>query len=204
MVPVYIASLTGAEVFRTGVSGRRLTVFLHSLSFVLGFSIIFILLGSSAGMIGFIINSHLVLIRQIAGGLMVLFGLFMLAATKIPWLNYEKRLNPAAGDTGGYLRSLVIGLLFALAWTPCVGPVLGGILSLALNSGSSWQGGYLLAFYSLGVALPFLAIGLAFDSVLPLLKRLSRYSVYVYIFSGLLLITIGILIILNKMSWFSV
>jgi cytochrome c-type biogenesis protein len=203
IIPVYIASLSGPEIFQSGVGGRRLTVFFHSLGFIVGFSAVFIALGTGAGLIGFSISSHLLLVHRISGILMILFGLFLLAAPKISWLNYEKRLAPSQSITTGYLRSLLLGVLFALAWTPCVGPVLGSILTLAFNSGSGWQGGYLLAFYSLGVGLPFLIIGLLFDSVLPWLKRINRYSAYIYIFSGLLLIATGILILINKLTWFS-
>jgi cytochrome c-type biogenesis protein len=204
MVPVYIASLSGPEILQSGSSKHRLTIFLHSLCFVIGFSIVFIILGTGAGLIGQTINQHFLVVRWIAGSLMILFGLFMLATNWIPWLNFEKRLSPNSGITGGYLRSLMIGILFALAWTPCVGPILGGILTLAMNSESAWRGGLLLAFYSIGLGLPFLIIGLAFDSLRPWLKRISRYSSWFYTISGLLLVAIGILILINKLSWFSI
>lgn len=203
MVPVYLAILCGPEIARTGVAGHRLSVFFHSLSFIIGFSIVFILLGVLVGLIGFSISSHLLLVRYISGSLMILFGLFMLAAPKISWLNFEKRFSPAGNLTTGYLRSLVIGIVFALAWTPCVGPVLGGILALALNSQSVWEGGYLLGFYSLGMALPFLIIGLAFNAMLPWLKKASRYTAYVYILGGIILIAVGVLILLNRLNWYS-
>ena len=203
MIPVYIGSLCGPEIFQSGASGRRLTIFFNSLSFVIGFSLVFIILGIGAGLIGSAISSHLLLIRRISGSLMILFGLFMLAAHRISWLNYEKRVSSSKIVAGGYLRPFIIGCLFALAWTPCVGPVLGGILTLAFNSESAGQGGVLLAFYSLGLGLPFLVIGLIFDSVQPLLKRINRYSNYVYVAGGLLLIAVGILILINKLSWLS-
>jgi cytochrome c-type biogenesis protein len=203
MIPVYIASLSGPEILQSGTGKHRLTIFLHSLCFVIGFSTVFITLGTGAGLIGQTISQHFSLVRWIAGSLMILFGLFMLAAPRIPWLNFEKRLSPNTGITGGYLRSLFIGILFALAWTPCVGPVLGGILTLAMNSESAWRGGLLLAFYSIGLGLPFLIIGLAFDWLRPWLKRVSRYSAWFYIIGGLLLIAVGILILINKLSWFS-
>ena len=88
-----------------------------------------------------------------------------------------------------------------MAWTPCVGPILGGILTLALGSEAAWQGAYLLAIYSLGLGIPFLAIGIAFDSLVPLLKRIHRYSTGIYIFSGILLIAIGILVLTNRLIW---
>ena len=203
MIPVYLASLAGPEIFQEGASGRRLTVFFHSLGFVAGFSIVFILLGTIAGLTGFVISSHSPVVRWISGGLMILFGIFMLAAARVPWLNYEKRLTPSVSTASGYMRSVIIGAVFALAWTPCVGPVLGGILTLALNSESVWQGSLLLAIYSLGAGLPFIIIGLAFDSVLPVLKRVGRYSVHIYLISGFLLIVVGVLILLDKLSWFS-
>jgi cytochrome c-type biogenesis protein len=203
LIPVYMASLAGPEIYRTGVKGRRLSVFFHALSFVIGFSAIFILLGTGAGAIGLAISSHLFQVRRIAGSLMIVFGISMLAALRVPWLNYEKRLTAKQSTTTGYLRSFIIGVLFALAWTPCVGLVLGGILTLAFNTQSVWQGSYLLAIYSVGLGIPLLLIGLLFDSLLPWMKKIARYSLYIYIFSGLLLLAVGILILINRLSWFS-
>jgi len=107
------------------------------------------------------------------------------------------------GNTTGYLRSLLIGATFSLAWIPCVSPILGGILALALGSETAWHGAYLLAIYSLGLGLPFLIIGVAFESISPLLRRIHRYSRLIYIISSLLLITIGVLILTNSLTWFS-
>jgi cytochrome c-type biogenesis protein len=203
MVPVYLATLCGPEILNRNIPVPRLTIFLHSLAFVLGFSLVFILLGAGAGSIGGVISSHMRLVRWISGSLMILFGIVMLASDRVSWLNYEKRLSFNNSLTGGYLRSLLIGILFALAWTPCVGPVLAGILSLALNSGSAWQGAVLLGFYSFGLGLPFLVIGLLLGSALPLIKRLGRYTKYLNIAGGILLVIVGILVLLNKLSWFS-
>jgi len=202
LVPVYLASLAGPEIFDAKVARRRMPVFLHSLSFVIGFSLVFTILGAGAGLTGFAISAHLVVIHQIAGSLLIVFGLFILAALKVPWLNYEKRLILSRGVATGYLRSLLTGGIFSLACTPCVGPILGGILTLALSSETAWQGAYLLAVYSLGLGLPFLIIGIAFDSITPLLKHIHRYSITIYIISGLLLITVGILILANRLVWF--
>jgi len=202
LVPVYLGSLAGPEIFTPGAHKARMPIFLHSFSFVMGFTIVFIIMGVGAGLAGFAISSHLTVIRQIAGGLLVFLGAFLLVAQKIPWLNYEKRLSPSRSSTTGYLRSLLTGAIFALAWTPCVGPILGGILALAWSSETVWSGAYLLALYSLGLGIPFLIIGAAFDLVLPLLKRIQRYSRAIYIFSGVLLIVVGILILTNKLVWF--
>ena len=199
LVPVYLASLYGPEIFEPAAKRNRIPIFLHSLSFVVGFSIVFIILGVSAGLVGFALGSYLEIIRKIAGSLLIAFGLFMFVALKIPWLNYEKRLAPSRSIATGYLRSLVTGAIFSLAWTPCVGPILGGILTLAWASETAWHGGYLLAVYSLGLGLPFLIMGAAFDSVAPLLKRISRFSRIIQLISGVLLIAVGILILTNRL-----
>ena len=202
LVPVYLASLCGPEILEPRAGRSRIPVFLHSLSFVGGFSIIFVTLGAIAGLTGFAISLNQALLNKIAGSLLIAFGLFMLVALKVPWLNYEKRLTPSLGNATGYLRSLLIGAIFSLAWTACVGPILGGILTLALDSATVWRGTYLLAVYSLGLALPFLAMGIAFDFITPLLKRINRYSSWVYIISGLLLIAVGALILTDRLVWF--
>lgn len=203
LVPVYLASLCGPEILEPKASRSRIPIFLHSLSFVAGFSIIFITLGAIAGLTGFAISPNVALLNKIAGSLLIAFGLFMLAVPKLSWLNYEKRLTPSLGNATGYLRSFLIGVVFSLAWTPCVGPILGGILTLALDSATAWSGASLLAIYSLGLGLPFLIIGIAFDSVIPLLRRVRRYSNLIYLISGLLLIAIGVLILTNKLTWFA-
>ena len=141
------------------------------------------------------------IVHQIAGSLLIVFGLFMLIATKVPWLNFERRLAPSLGNATNYLRSFFIGAIFSLAWTPCVGPILGGVLTLALGSETVWRGAYLLAIYSLGLGLPFLIIGVALDFITPLLKRIHRYSTAIYIFGGVLLIVIGVLILTNNLPY---
>ena len=202
LVPVYFASLCGPEILDPKAAVSRIPIFLHSLSFVLGFSLVFTMMGVLVGLAGIVISPYSVVVRQVVGSLLIVFGLFMLAALRVPWLNYERRLAPSLGTTTGYLRSFLTGSIFCLAWTPCVGPILGGILTLALGSETAWQGAYLLAVYSLGLGLPFLIMGIAFDSITPLLKRVRRYSAVIYIISGLLLIAIGILILTNRLVWF--
>ena len=201
LVPVYLASVCGPEILEAESRKMRFPILLHSLSFVVGFTIIFVALGAAAGLAGFAIGSR-GLILKIAGGLLIAFGVFLLASLKFPWLNYEKRLAPSLSTTTGYLRSMLIGALFSLAWTPCVGPILGSILTLAWSSETAWQGAYLLAIYSLGLGIPFLVIGVAFDFFRPLLRRLHRYSTWTYLFSGILLIVVGILTLTNTLRWF--
>jgi cytochrome c-type biogenesis protein len=192
LVPAYFGSLAGPEVLDHRTRKLRLPVFLHSVFFVLGFSVIFVGLGALAGWAGFNFASQL-LARRIAGSLLIVFGAYMLLALRIPWLNFEKRLMPNTGTRSSYLRSLLIGAVFAFAWTPCASPILGGILALALDKATTGQGAWLLSVYSIGLGIPFLALGIAFDFLLPLVRQLNKYSLVVYLVSGLLLITAGIL-----------
>lgn len=201
MVPVYLASLAGPEVLEAQAATSRRPVFLHSLSFVLGFALVFTMMGAAAGLAGIVINPNSPLVQKIVGGLLIAFGLFMLAALKIPQLNYERHLSPSLGTTSGYLRSFLTGGIFTLAWTPCVSPILGGILTLALGSETAWHGAYLLLTYSLGLGLPFLVIGAAFSSIRPLLKAIHRYSSLVHIISGILLVSVGIVILTGNLNW---
>lgn len=201
MVPVYLGILGGAQIYDNKTNSLRFRLFLHSLSFVLGFSVVFAFLGALSGLTGFFIAP--ILLNKIAGSLLIFFGLFILAAQKISWLNYEKRLNPSLGHTTGYFRSFLVGASFSLAWTACVGPILGSILTIAAARATAWQGAFLLMVYSLGLGLPFLIIGAAFGSVLPLLKRINRYSMVIHIVSSLLLIVIGILILTNNLDLIS-
>ncbi len=203
LVPVYLASLAGPEILEAKADKRNAHIFLHSLTFVVGFSAVFIILGAGAGLAGFAIGAHLVTLRTVAGILLIAFGALLLVSQRVPQLNFQKRLTPSQSKTTGYLRSFLTGGIFALAWTPCVGYTLGGILMLALASETAGHGAFLLAFFSLGLGIPFLIIGAAFDSVAPLLRRISRYSKVIYIISGTLLITIGILILTNKLVIFS-
>lgn len=200
LVPTYFASLYGPELMNAGAARSRVTLFLHSLSFVIGFSLLFSALGAIAGITGYAVSPNTALLNNIAGSLLIAFGVYMLVALKVPRLNYEKHLKISLSKTTGYLRSFFIGAVFSISWTACVGPILAGIFALALAKATAWQGAYLLATYSLGLGLPFLVIGAAFDSLTPLLRRINRYSRYIYIASSLLLIAMGILILTGTMS----
>ena len=200
MVPVYLAVLCGSDLFSEKECRKRLPILIHAVSFVLGFSLVFILLGLAAGMVGLAFGSLFSLLLRFAGALLLVFGAFMLASLKIPWLNFEKRLSPSLGRSSGFLRSFFIGGVFSFAWTPCVGPILGSILALAMSTETAPYGAALMAVYSLGLGMPFLVLAVALDSVLPLFKRLNRYSGPVYTVSGILLIAIGTLIVTDQLN----
>lgn len=201
LIPVYLGGLVGPEIFEERTKRRQLPIFLHSLSFVIGFSAVFTLWGAGSGLIGAALVEHLNVVRQVAGALLIIFGLLMLATLKIPWLNYERRLNLPWFTNRSYLRSFLVGAVFPVAWIPCLSWVLGGILLLASTSQTAWRGALLLVVYSLGLGIPFLALGAAFDFLMPLLKNIRRYSAWIYVASGLLLITVGILVLFDKVIW---
>jgi len=201
LVPVYFASLYGPEVFDAGAR-RRFPLLLHSLSFVAGFTLIFSAAGAGVGLVGVALNPNSTVVRWTAGVLLILFGGIMLAALKVPWLNFEKRLSPSRNIATGYVRSFLTGAVFSVAWTPCVGPVQGTVLTAAWTSQSAWQGASLLAFYSLGLGLPFLVVGTAFDFAVPLMRRINRYSRVIYAVSGCLLVVMGILVLGNWVVWY--
>jgi cytochrome c-type biogenesis protein len=203
LVPAYIANLAGATAIETNARTSYLPALFHSISFVIGFSVIFIILGASVGLVGTVVTAHTNLFRQISGGLIIAFGIFLIAAYKFPWLNYEKRVKLTTNRNPSYVRSVVVGAIFALGWTPCVGPILGAILTLAWSSQGVWQGALLLVTYSLGLGIPFILIGLAWGTIMPIWKSINRYLGLISIISGLLLIIIGVLVITGNLSWLS-
>lgn len=202
LIPVYLSSLVGTEIFEGKSQRKRLPVFRHALSFVLGFSVVFTLFGLGSGLLGSFLQNNLTAARQTSGVVLILLGILMLSALKIPWLNFERRLTINLPAGGGYWRSFIAGAVFPVAWIPCTSFVLGGILVFASTSATAWQGAFLLFVYSLGLGLPFLVLGAAFDFVMPLLKNLRRISGWIYAFSGLTLIIMGILILSGKLGLF--
>jgi cytochrome c-type biogenesis protein len=201
LVPAYLANLAGVTAIDPQTRKSYLPALFHSLSFVLGFSLIFIGLGASVGLIGTTITAHSALLRHIAGGLIIAFGIFLIAAFKLPWLNYEKRLNTTVGSNPGYLRSIGIGAAFALGWTPCIGPILGAILTLACSSQTAAEGALLLAIYSLGLGIPFIILGLVWGAIMPWWKGINRHLGTISIVSGVLLIIVGIFILTGNLAW---
>jgi len=201
LVPAYLANLAGLTAIDNSTRKSYLPVLFHSLCFVLGFSIIFVGLGASVGLLGTTITAHSTILRQISGVVIILFGIFLIAAYRFPWLNYEKRLTPSVSSNPGYIRSILIGAAFALGWTPCIGPILGAILAMAWSSQTVGQGALLLGIYSLGLGIPFILIGLVWGAITPLWKGLNRHLGTISIISGILLILVGILILSGNLEW---
>lgn len=173
--------------------------FLHSLSFVSGFSVVFVLFGVSLGILGFFLRDQQDIILKVAGGLLIVLGLHLAKVITIPFLEQERRLDFDAGAKVGYARSFLVGSAFSAGWSPCIGPTLGAILALAISSGTVLQAGTLLLAYAAGLSIPFLAMGLAFSSVKPVYNRVKRYMGVVNYISGAMLIIVGILIFTNSL-----
>jgi cytochrome c-type biogenesis protein len=201
LVPAYIANLAGTTALDTRARASWVPTFIHSLFFILGFTIIFVIFGASVGLVGTAITAQQETLRIIGGIFVIILGLFLVLSYKIPWLNFEKRMHFKTGGKLGYLRSLLIGFAFAVGWTPCVGPILGAILTMAWSSQSVGQGALLLVIYSLGMGIPFIVIGLIWGKIMPLWKSINRYLGIISIVSGILLIIIGILIVTGNLAW---
>jgi cytochrome c-type biogenesis protein len=197
LVPSYIGFLTGMTL--PEMSGRRRAAVVHALLFVGGFSLIFILLGASATALGRALNYYQVWLQRIGGALIILFGLFCLGVFRVGLLSQERRLHLERKPVG-YLGSALVGMAFAAGWTPCIGPVLGGILGLAATSADVSRGMLLLGFYSAGLALPFLIAAVAVDSFLDWFQRFRRFLPWVMRVSGVILIVVGVLLVTGEFT----
>ncbi|HEY1977553.1 MAG TPA: cytochrome c biogenesis protein CcdA [Candidatus Baltobacteraceae bacterium] len=207
LVPAYLSLLTGESLedlkAETAANARAQTMG-HAVAFVLGFSVVFIALGLTASAIGGALNANRTLISQIGGVLVVILGLQMMGLLRIPFLMMDKRAH-LQHDRRSFWTSLVVGMAFAAGWSPCIGPILAGILALASQQHNG-EAAALLSFYSLGLALPFLITAAAIGAVLPALARLRRYLRAIEFASGAFLIAVGFVLInnafLNVAGWF--
>jgi cytochrome c-type biogenesis protein len=164
------------------------------LAFVLGFSFIFILFGVAASSIGFLLVKNQAAITRIGGIIVMIFGLHLMGVLRVPILNYDTRVQQAPDRRFGYLSSALMGVFFSAGWSPCVGPVLGAILTFALNGGSVSTGIALLSAYSAGLAIPFLVAALGIGWVTVILRRYSKVMHYVEIAMGVVLVVVGYLL----------
>lgn len=199
LVPGYISLISGVSVdsLKEGVNSRR-AVIMNSLAFNAGLSIIFVALGTTAGLVGSAVLSN-PWVRIIGGLVIIAFGLQLIGLLKIGALYRDTRVF-SDNEPRGLLGSLALGLAFAAGWTPCIGPILGGIIGLAATSGG-WRSGLILsAFYSAGLAVPFLFTGLGINQFLTFYGKFRKHLHKVEVFSGIVLIAIGILVMTNRVT----
>jgi cytochrome c-type biogenesis protein len=206
LIPIYLAQLVGQSVYQsTGGQQERplhLNTFLHALLFVLGFTLAFVALGATASALGGFLRTYQILLRQIGGILLIIFGLHLAGILKLSIFYWQKHVafRPSRPS---YPASLLIGTIFAIGWTPCVGLILGPILGMAANAATLQQGVVLLLFYSLGLGLPFLLLGLGLDQLSRVLKWLKPQVGKIEITTGIVMIAAGVIIFFNLLPYFN-
>jgi len=202
LAPAYLGMISGVSIanLKEGAAGKR-KILSTTIVFVLGFSLVFIALGLASSFIGQLFRGSKILFSQIGGSIVILLGLHQSGLLPINWLYRERRVNntPSVGIGGAFLT----GLAFAFGWTPCVGPILGGILAMAGNQNTVGAGFLLLVVYSLGLAIPFLLLALGFEQISGKLNRVKPYLKYLQWIAGGLLIVMGFLLLTNNLTLIS-
>jgi cytochrome c-type biogenesis protein len=199
LVPAYIGYL-GGRAAGGEASGSRWITFLHGLAFVLGFSVVFILFNIIASAVGLLLYDLRTWLAKIGGVIIVIFGLHMIGVFRIPFLLYDVRVHTQVNKRWGYLSSALLGVFFSAGWSPCIGPVLGWIMTFSVNGGSILKGTTLGVAYSAGLAIPFLLAALGIGWVSTLLKRFGKVMRIVEIVMGVILVIVGILLFLGSFS----
>jgi len=203
LVPGYISIISGSSLDQLKAhekdSSLFRTVLTNSILFIVGFSITFILLGASATWLGQLLISRMRLFGQLAGIVLIVFGVHLTGLIKINALYKDKRFHNVQKPRG-MLGALVLGLAFAFGWTPCIGPILAGILTIASTKQTVTEGMFLLAVYSAGLGIPFLLTSLALNQFLAFYGRFKRHFHAVEVISGALVIAVGLLILTNSLS----
>src|SRR4051795_12570583 len=203
LIPGYISFVSGVSVeeMRSDAppAASRVQIFITSLAFVIGFSIVFVALGASATAIGKLRFAKLPLLSRIAGGILIVFGLHTMGVFRLAFLENEKRVH-SQKKPAGPLGAMLVGVAFAFGWTPCIGPILGGILAIAGSKNSVGEGILLLAVYSLGLGIPFLLTSLAINQFFSATRRVRKYYHAIEVASGVLLVAIGLLIFTGQLT----
>lgn len=194
LVPAYVGYLGGWAAGGAGRETNRWLTFSHGLAFVLGFSLVFVTLGVAASFTGGLLYDLRFWLAKIGGIVVVIFGLHMIGVVHIPFLAYDTRAQKTPDPKLGYLSSVLMGVFFSAGWSPCVGPILGAILTLAINGGNVSQGAALLSFYSAGLAIPFLLAALGIGWVTTILRKYAKVMRYVEIAMGALLVIVGVML----------
>lgn len=202
LIPIYLAHIAGVSAGQTGTKARAV-VLRNAAAYVAGFSLVFIALGAAlgtagalAGSLDFISQNRLWLVR-IGGVLLVLLGLHQLGWISLPFLNQTRRAEVRTSSPGSVTSSFLIGVTFGAGWSPCVGPILGAILTMAAGQGSIQQATWLLTVYSLGLAVPFMLAALAFGTAPRIIRRLNSRMAMITTISGAVMIGVGVIMLLG-------
>lgn len=207
LLPIYISFITGLSVDQLKQSNSKdlqrssKRIFFETLLFILGFSVVFISMGASAAYLGNLIFANRKWIELIGGAIIILFGMHICGIFKIRHLEYEKKFH-LSKKPAVFIGSFIIGVVFALGWTPCVGPILGSILALAATKKTLTEGTLLLSVYSLGLGIPFLLVSLGIGRLVGFLSKVKKVFNLITRGTGILLIVIGVGIILKSQGVF--
>ena len=203
LIPSYVSYITGIsydDLVSKESSRKNMNItLLHSVAFVTGFTIIFVLLGATASFAGSVLTQHLDLIRIVGGVLIIIMGVFVMDVVNIPFLQREAKLQLKTRPAG-YAGTIVVGMIFGAGWTPCTGPFLGSVLALAMETETLGRGMALLTFYSLGLGIPFILSALAISAFLSSFNKLRMHFKVIKMVSGAVLIIMGVLLITDKMT----
>jgi cytochrome c-type biogenesis protein len=197
LIPSYVTFVTGLGL--EDVQRARRTALVHSLLFVAGFTAVFLALGATATAFGRLLGYHRVWIGRAGGVLVILLGLYLLGVVNVRAFATERRFH-LADKPLGYLGTVLVGMAFAAGWTPCIGPILGGVLTYTASSADLQRGMILLFAYSLGLALPFIAAALAVERFIEAFARMRGWLAWTSRTAGALLIAVGVLMLTNYMT----
>lgn len=197
LIPSYVSFITGLSL--DDIQKSRRIALIHALLFIAGFTLVFLALGATATVLGRLLLRHRDRIGQVGGILVIVLGLYLLGAFNIGLLSRERRVH-IANKPLGYLGTVLVGMAFAAGWTPCIGPILGAVLTYTASSADLHRGLLLLFAYSLGLAVPFVLAALMIDRFMALLQRYRGALVWTSRISGALLIAIGLLMVTGSMT----
>ncbi|MHC1784823.1 MAG: cytochrome c biogenesis CcdA family protein [Anaerolineaceae bacterium] len=202
LVPAYIGYLSGRSISQNTEESQtpRLSTFSHGLAFVIGFSIVFILLGVAASALGGFLYEIRTILAKVGGIVVIIFGLHISGILRIPILDYQLKPQTKVDQKRSYFSSALLGVVFSAGWSPCVGPVLGTILTLAVNGGSVSNGVILLSAYSAGLAIPFLLAALGIGWITRGLRNYRRVLHIIEIVMGIVLIIVGIMLFVGTFA----
>ena len=200
LVPAYIGHLAGTSVSEEQDAQATMRTVAHAAFFVLGFSTIFVLLWTLIGLVGWAIQGYTFYLRYVGGVILVVFGLHVAGVFRLRWLNQERRVYVNRSRPRSLLTSWLVGVTFAAGWTPCIGPILAGIIALATTRDTVGQGSLLLALYSAGLGIPFLLTAIGLSRAVPVLRWMNRHGHTVELVSGSFLIVVGVMLVTNTFA----
>lgn len=202
LIPAYFTFITGMSIDRMTQDDDRAVrrkLILSTLSYVLGFSLVFVIMGAAISVLGHQLSEYRDMIRTVGGFVVVVFGVHLAGIVRIPGLDFEKRMHVQKKPLH-FFGTFLVGMAFGAGWSPCIGPMLGTILAIAAQEGSVPYGMALLSVYSIGLALPFMVLSLFINYMLAFIRKATQAIRYVTVMSGIFLIVIGLALLFDKMN----